>query len=121
MADITISRQNYALAGETPSEQYNGWAPNTGMTEALSGTAATSGTIPADFKDHKTVFFCNASGAATITFAAGDTYGAHAVDITVPSGNSLFWLDSTKFADKVSGEINYTSTASVTLVGYEMR
>lgn len=126
--NIVISRQDYAHTGETAGIQMNGWEANTCGSTALKSltgvTAVTSsdkGILPADFKDHKTVFYCSAAASATLTFAAGTTYGARAVDITVPAGDSIFWLDSTKFADKVNGDIKFTTTASVTVVGYEMR
>ena len=120
--NIVISRQDYG------TNELNGWAPNTvGATalKSLTGVAAVTssdtGIIPADFKDNKTVFYCSAAASATITIAKGDTYGAQKKVITVPAGDSLFWLDSTKFADKGDGKIKFTTTASVTIVGYEMR
>lgn len=126
--NIVISRQDYKQGNETAGIQMNGWEANTCGSTALKSltgvTAVTSsdtGILPADFKDHKTVFYCSAAASATLTFAAGTTYGARAVDITVPAGDSIFWLDSTKFADKVNGDIKFTTTASVTVVGYEMR
>ena len=126
--NIVISRQDYAQAGETAGIQMNGWEANTvgatalkSLTGVTAVTSSDTGIIPADFKDHKTVFYCNAAAKATLTFAAGDTYGAREVAFEVPAGDSIFWLDSTKFADKVSGKINLTTSATVTIVGYEMR
>lgn len=119
--NIVISRHDYG------TNELNGWKPNTGgaALKTLTGVAAVTssdvGIIPADFKDHKTVFYCSAAAATTLKFQAGDTYGAQAADIAVPAGDSLFWLDSTKFADKRTGEIKFTALASVTVVGYEMR
>jgi hypothetical protein len=120
--NIVISRQDYG------TNELNGWEPNVcGSTalKSLTGVAAVTssdtGIIPADFKDHKTVFYCSAAASATLKFAAGTTYGAQAKDIVVPAGDSIFWLDSTKYADKKTGEVKFTTTASVTVVGYEMR
>lgn len=122
MADILISRQNYRQDGEA-TDQYNGWEPNT-FTGALTGTSISAGgtaTIPADFKDHKTVFVVTAAADAVVTFAAGDTYGAREVSKTAPAGTSLIWLDSTKFANKNTGVITVGSDKAITIFGYEMR
>jgi len=131
--NIVIARQNYKKAGEM-TDQFNGYEPNLG--EAVALTAETNGStsvaalaqndigvIPAymDFKDHKTVFYANSTNGATLTFQAGDTYGARAVDVTVPAGVSMFWIDSTKFADKRTGAIKFKASAAVTVIGYEMR
>lgn len=123
MADILISRQDYAQTGETAGVQMNGWEPNT-FTGALTGSSISangSATIPADFKDHKTVFVVTAAAAANVTFAAGNTYGARKVTKEAPAGTSLIWLDSTKFADKTSGKITVSSDKAITIFGYEMR
>lgn len=122
MADITISRQNYALTGET-TPQENGWKPNT-ISGAITGTSiAKDGTaeIPADFKDHKTVFVITSSGA-NVTFKAGNTYqGVNDLVVAAPSGTSMIWLDSSKFVDKVTGKITVGADAAITIFGYEMR
>lgn len=128
MADILISRQDYRDAAQITASapaQYNGWQPNTG-SGAITGTsvsANTDYTIPADFKDHKTVFVIVNSGssAATVTFKKGDTYGAQEVQISAPAGTSLVWLDSAKFATKRTGIITVRSSAAITMFGYEMR
>lgn len=137
MANIPIYRQNYGLSTETPSQQFAGFAPNT-FTPALSAVALTSGSASLnvigdpsystygtdDFKDHKTMFvFKNTSGASqTVTFLAGDTYAARKMDVVLPSGECAIWLDSSKFADKTTGEIKVqTSVASIAAYGVEMR
>jgi hypothetical protein len=126
MADILISRQDYRDAAQVAASapaQLNGWEPNT-FTGALTGTSISangSATIPADFKDHKTVFVVTAAAAANVTFAAGNTYGARAVTKEAPAGTSLIWLDSTKFADKTSGKITVSSDKAIAIFGYEMR
>lgn len=141
MANIPIYRQDYRdaeqIANSAPS-QYAGFAPNT-FTPALSAVALTSGSANlnvvgknatygdstnADFKDHKTMFvFKNTSGASqVVTFLAGDTYAAQKMDVTLPSGECAIWLDSSKFANKVTGEIKVqTSVASIAAYAVEMR
>lgn len=126
---IPIYRQNYALSGESPSEQYTGIAPNeitAAMTPQALQSASDGNVIEADFKDHKTIFaFVNSSGAsASVTFKAGNTYqGVNDLVLSVPSGTSYIWLDSAKFVDKVTGKIMVTTTASQSLAAYgvEMR
>ena len=135
--NIPIYRQDYALSGETPSQQFAGVAPNT-FSPALSGvtlgsTSASQNLIgdPSystygvdDFKDHKTVFiFTNAGASTTVTFKAGDTYAARSVEQEIGSGETCaIWLDSSKFADKTDGVIEVvTSGASVTAYGVEFR
>ena len=126
MADILISRQDYRDAAQVSASapaQYNGWEPNT-FTGALTGTSISAGgtaTIPADFKDHKTVFVVTAAAAANVTFTAGDTYGAQTVTLSAPAGTSLIWLDSTKFANKTTGKITVSSDKAIAIFGYEMR
>jgi len=137
MASIPIYRQDYALSGETPSQQFAGFEPNT-PTPALSAVTLASGSAgntigknstygdpsDADFKDHKTLFiFKNTSGASTtVTFKAGNTYGARDKAVSIPAGECAIWLDSTKFADKNTGEIKVvTEVASVAAYGIEMR
>ena len=135
--NIPIYRQDYALSGETPSQQFAGVAPNTfspsvsGVT--LASTSADTNLIgdPSystygvdDFKDHKTVFmFKNAGASTTVTFKAGDTYAAQEVELELGSGKECaIWLDSSKFADKTTGVIEVvTSGASVTAYGVEFR
>lgn len=125
MADIIISRQNYKKTGET-TDQYNGWAPNT-ISGAITGTTLTANTIyeiPADFKDHKTVFDVTNAGsdAATITVLAGNSYhGAKDLILSAPAGHSKFWLNSSDFVNKTTGKIQIQSSAAVTIFGYEMR
>lgn len=134
---IPIYRQDYALSGETPSQQFAGVAPNT-FSPALSG--ATLGSTSAsqnligdpsystygvdDFKDHKTVFIFNNAGASTtVTFKAGDTYAANTIEQEIGASTTCaIWLDSSKFADKTTGVIEVvTSGASVTAYGVEFR
>lgn len=122
---VPILRQQYDANDNT---QLNGWAPNT-ISTALSAQAITASdtiTIPADFKDHKTVFQFNNTDASTasVTFKKGDSYaGVNDLTVTVPVGLSFIWLDSAKFADKKSGKITVTTTATekLTIIGYEMR
>lgn len=128
MANITISRQDYRDAAQVSASapaQYNGWEPNT-ISGALSATAGTAWVIPAqdDFKDHKTVFLVNngQSAAVKVTIKAGNTYaGLNDVEFSAPVGISMFWLDSSKFADKVDGTIEITAASAVQIIGYEMR
>ena len=137
MASIPIYRQDYALSGETPSKQYAGFEPNV-FTGALSAVTLASGSAgntigknatygdssDADFKDHKTLFiFKNTSGASTsVTFKGGDTYAGRDKVVTLPAGECAIWLDSSKFANKTTGEIKVvTAVASVAAYGVEMR
>lgn len=133
MAAVTvpISRQDYRdaaqIAASAPA-QYNGWEPNT-ISGALAGQAITASdtiTIPADFKDHKTIFILNNTDAAavTVTFKAGNSYhGVNDLAISAPVGISVVWLDSADFVDKDTGEITVTTAATekLTIQGYEMR
>jgi hypothetical protein len=128
MANVTISRQDYG------TNELNGWKPNT-ISGALSATAGTSWTIPAPssaltgarsdtFKDHKTVFLVvnGQNAAVNITIKGGDTYaGNKDVVMSAPVGISMFWLDSSKFADKTTGAITITAASAVQIIGYEMR
>ena len=138
MANIPIYRQDYALSGESPSQQFAGFEPNV-FTPALSAVALDSGSASlnvvgknstygdpndADFKDHKTLFvFKNTSGASqVVTFHAGGTYAERKMDVALPSGECAIWLDSSKFADKTTGEIKVqTSVASIAAYAVEMR
>ena len=126
---IPIKRYNYKKTGES-TNQYNGFPPNV-ISGALTGEYITSSdtiTIPADFKDHKTVFvIVNADSAAkTVTFKAGNSYqGVKDLAVSAAVGTSIIWLDSAKFVDKYTGEIKVTTdeaTASkLSMFGYEMR
>ena len=129
MASVTIpiKRQDYNPGG---TAQYNGWKPNT-ISGALTGEYITSSdtiTIPADFKDHKTVFvIVNADSASkTVTFKHGDT-GKGALDLTVTAavGTNFIWLDSADFVNKATGlitvETNESTASKVSMFGYEMR
>lgn len=126
MADILIARKDYAEAGQTAGVQMNGFPPNEG-SGAIAGTSLTANTeytIPADFKDHKTVFTAvGGSANAVLTIKAGDSYqGVNDFTITVPTGATVqFWLDSAKFVDKTTGKITVKSDKAITLFGYEMR
>lgn len=137
MADvyIPIYRQDYALSGETPSQQFAGVAPNV-FSPSLSGVTLTSASADTnyigksnpygddDYKDHKTFFtFQNTGASATVTFTAGDTYAAVADPLEIGSGETrALMIDSSKFADKVTGEIKVTTTgASVKAYGVEFR
>lgn len=133
---IPIYRQDYALSGETPSQQFAGVEPNV-FSPSLSGVALQSATDANwidpqgssvfgtdDFKDHKTVFiFQNTGASATVTFEAGDTYAGRKVEQEIGTGETCaIWLDSSKFADKTDGAIKVTvNTASVKAYGVEMR
>ena len=135
MANVTIpiKRQDYRDAAQVSASapaQENGWAPNT-ISGALTGEYITSGDtikIPADFKDHKTVFVVvNADSAAkTVAFKAGNG-GAGAKDLVVSAavGTNLIWLDSAPFVDKATGEItvetNEATASKLSMFGYEMR
>lgn len=128
MASIPIYRHDYG------SSEFAGFPPNT-PTPALSAVTLASGSAgntigtdetygEAEFKDHKTLFtFKNTSGAsASVTFKAGNTYGARDKIVTIPSGECQIWLDSTKFADKIDGSIKViTEVASIAAYGVEMR
>ena len=128
---VPISRQDYRdaaqIAASAPA-QYNGWEPNT-ISGALAGQAITASdtiTIPADFKDHKTIFILNNTDAAavTVTFKAGNSYhGVNDLAISAPVGISVVWLDSADFVDKDTGKITVTTEATekLTIQGYEMR
>jgi hypothetical protein len=138
MANITISRQDYRDAAQVSASapaQYAGWEPNT-ISGALSATAGTAWEIPAPtgalsasgrndtFKDHKTVFLVNngQSAAVNITLKGGDTYaGNKDVVLSAPVGISMFWIDSSKFANKTTGKIEITAASAVQIIGYEMR
>ena len=124
---IPIKRQDYNSGG---TAQYNGWEPNV-ISGALTGEYITSNdtiTIPADFKDGKTVFvIVNADSAAkTVTFKGGNS-GMAAQDLAVEAavGTNFIWLDSAKFVNKTTGVITVTTdeaTASkLSMFGYEMR
>ena len=133
---IPIYRQDYALSGETPSQQFAGVEPNV-FSPSLSGVALQSASDANwidpqgssiygtdDFKDHKTVFiFQNTGASATVTFEAGDTYAGRKVEQEIGTGETCaIWLDSSKFADKTDGAIKVTvNTASVKAYGVEMR
>lgn len=133
---IPIYRQDYALSGETPSQQFAGVEPNV-FSPSLSGVALQSASDANwidpqgssiygtdDFKDHKTVFiFQNTGASATVTFEAGDTYAGRKVEQELGTGETCaIWLDSSKFADKTDGAIKVTvNTASVKAYGVEMR
>lgn len=127
MANVTIPIKRYQYDA-TDATQLNGYPPNV-ISSALSGQAITSSDtikIPADFKDHKTVFVINNtdSGSASVTIKAGNTYqGVNDLVISAPAGLSFIWLDSAKFVDKVSGEITVVTTATekLAMFGYEMR
>lgn len=124
MADvnITIFRQDYSDAQD--KSELNGYKPCV-VSEALTGdTVGTSdtGIIEQDFKDHKTVFVIDAAADANVTFLAGDTYqGAKDLLVEAPTGLSMIWLDSAKFINKATGEIKFTTDASIDIFGYEMR
>ena len=134
---IPIYRQDYALSGETPSQQFAGVEPNV-FSPSLSGVSLQSATDANwidpqgssvygtdDFKDNKTVFiFQNTGVSASVTFAAGNTYAGREVkDMVIGTGETCaIWLDSSKFADKTDGVIKVTvNTASVKAYGVEMR
>lgn len=122
MADILISRQDYNP--DDAGKQLNGWKPNV-ISGAITGTEiAASGTadIPADFKDHKTVFVIDAAAAGNVTFKAGDTYqGVNDLIVEAEAGVNMIWLDSAKFVDKTTGKITIESEKAITIFGYEMR
>ena len=142
-ATIPILRQDYRDAEQisaSAAAQYNGWEPNK-ISSALGSSAVDIGgytsaettykcEIPADFKDHKTVFIINNTFAAAkhITFKAGDS-GMACKDLTVevPVGVSVLWLDSARFVNKTTGKIKVETDATesddydLTVIGYEMR
>lgn len=130
---IPIKRQDYRDAAQISASadaQYNGWKPNT-ISGALTGQAITSSdtiTIPADFKDHKTVFvIVNADDAAkTVTFKAGNSdMGSQDLVVSAAVGTSMLWLDSARFVNKATGvitvETNESTANKVSMFGYEMR
>ena len=122
MADILISRQDYNPSD--PGVQLNGWKPNLGSGAITATSIAASGTadIPADFKDHKTVFVVVAEADAVITVKAGDTYqGVKDELIEAEEGTSVFWLDSAKFVNKTTGKITIETDKAIDIFGYEMR
>ena len=148
VVNIPIFRQNYGLSTESPSKQYAGIEPNVfspslngvnlnssasadanwigGQDKSEYGGSTTDPLYGADdFKDHKTLFiFQNSGVAATVTFAAGDTYaGMKSQDLSIGSGETrAIWLDTSKFADKTDGVIKVVcTTASVKAYGVEMR
>ena len=122
MASVTIpiKRQDYNSGG---TAQYNGWEPGV-ISGALTGEYITSSdtiTIPADFKDHKTVFV-----AKNVVFKHGNG-GAGVKDLTVSAavGTNLIWLDSAPFVNKATGvitvETNESTASKLSMFGYEMR
>ena len=127
---VEIKRQNYN-PDPNGSAQKNGFAPNK-ISGALQGTDIKSNVdgifIPADFKDHKTVFvIVNADSAAkTVTFKKGGG-GMGAKDLTVSAevGTNLIWLDSAPFVNKATGvitvETNESTASKLSMFGYEMR
>ena len=133
---IPIFRQDYALSGETPSQQFAGIEPNV-FSPSLTGvnlqSAADANWIDPqgssaygtdNFKDHKTLFiFQNSGVTASVTFTGGDTYAGRGITQEIGSGETCaIWLDSSKFADKTTGAIKVTcTTASVKAYGVEMR
>lgn len=131
---IPVLRQEYATS------QYNGWMPGVisgelvAAAEDISGYTTSETTykakIPADFKDHKTVFIFinNFSAAKSVTFKAGNGHaGAKDLTVSVPVGTSILWLESAPFVDKFTGEIEIKTDATQTdskyvkMIGYEMR
>ena len=140
---IPILRQDYRDAAQiaaSAAAQYNGWVPNkisgelAAAAEDISGytTSETTykATIPADFKDHKTVFVFinNFAATKTVTFKAGDSdMGSQDLTVTVPIGTSVMWLDSARFVNKATGLIEVKTDAAETdskyvkMIGYEMR
>ena len=131
---IPILRQTYA------TNQKNGWMPGVISSELATNAEDISGyttsettykaKIPADFKDHKTVFvFINNFGSAkTVTFKAGNGHaGAKDLTVSVPDGTSVLWLESAPFVDKFTGDIEIKTNAAQTdskyvkMIGYEMR
>lgn len=133
---IPIYRQDYALSGETPSQQFAGIEPNVfspSLSEVTLQSASDANWIGDpdysaygvdDFKDHKTMFiFHNTGVSQNVTFEAGDTYAGRKVIREMGAGETCaIWLDSSKFADKKTGVIKVTvSTASVKAYGVEMR
>lgn len=130
---IPIKRQDYRDAAQVSASapaQYNGWAPNT-ISGALTGeyiTASDTITIPADFKDHKTIFVITNedSAAKTVTFKAGNSgMGAQDLPVSAAVGTTIIWLNSAQFVNKATGLITVTTdeaTASkLSMYGYEMR
>lgn len=130
MATVTVPIKRQDYNSTDPGKQLNGWEPNV-ISGALTGeyiTSADTITIPADFKDHKTIFVINNedSAAKTVTFKAGNSYqGVKDLVVEAAVGISIIWLDSARFVDSETGEITVTTneaTASkVSIFGYEMR
>lgn len=141
-ANITILRQDYRDAAQVAASadaQYNGWEANTISTALASSATSIVGYgsantdkayIPADFKDHKTVFIINNTYGATktVTFKKGDSYqGVNDLVITAPAGLSVIWLESAPFVNQKTGKIIVETDATsadakdLTIVGYEMR
>lgn len=129
MADVYISRQDYRDAAQVAASapaQYNGWEANTPSEEITAAftsiSASGSADIPADFKDHKTVFVVKAAAAAKVTFSASDgDGGANDIVREFPAGTSLCWLESAPFAKKATGKITITTDKAIDIIGYEMR
>lgn len=124
VVNIPINRYDYG------SSEFNGFPPDTlfaASSTASLQSASDGNVIEADFKDHKTIFgFVNTgAAAASVTFKAGTTYqGVNDLVLSVPSGGtSYIWLDSAKYADKTTGKIMVTTTASQSLAafGIELR
>ena len=135
---IPILRQDYSKAQD--GSQKNGWMPGI-ISGALGSSAVDIGgyttsettykaTIPADFKDHKTVFIFNNTFAAakTVTFKAGNSHqGVKDLTVSVPVGISVLWLESAPFVDNATGEIEIKTNATesddydLQMIGYEMR
>ena len=130
MATVTVPIKRQDYNSDDPGKQLNGWEPNV-ISGALTGeyiTSADTITIPADFKDHKTIFVINNedSAAKTVTFKAGNSYqGVKDLVVEAAVGINMIWLDSARFVDSETGEITVTTneaTASkVSIFGYEMR
>lgn len=130
MAKVTVPIKRQDYNSTDPGKQLNGWEPNV-ISGALTGEYITSSdtiTIPADFKDHKTIFVINNedSAAKTVTFKAGNSYqGVKDLAVEAAVGISIIWLDSARFVDNETGEITVTTneaTASkLSIFGYEMR
>lgn len=130
MATVTVPIKRQDYNSTDPGKQLNGWEPNV-ISGALTGeyiTSADTITIPADFKDHKTIFVINNedSAAKTVTFKAGNSYqGVKDLAVEAAVGISIIWLDSARFVDNETGEITVTTneaTASkLSIFGYEMR
>jgi len=130
MATVTVPIKRQDYNSTDPGKQLNGWEPNV-ISGALTGeyiTSADTITIPAYFKEHKTIFVINNedSAAKTVTFKAGNSYqGVKDLAVEAAVGISIIWLDSARFVDNETGEITVTTneaTASkLSIFGYEMR